>query len=185
MTRSNSSVAHLSRMFSTGMVSVLFLCAATSNGSTTVYKIKNPDGSVSYSDQPQDNAEVMQVEPVPTIPAIPVNRDAPDASAEPVESGLAYSIFQIKSPVNGSAFPSPEGSVEVNVVIEPSLHGDHTFEYWLNGTMKQSSQSTALELSDIERGTHTLQVRIIDSSGKAIDSRTSSFTVHRPMVKRP
>jgi hypothetical protein len=162
---------------------LLLLVAFSVNAATTVYKVKNPDGSISYSDVPQDNAEVMQVEPVPTVPAVPVDRSGYSATPEPADSGPAYTQFNIVAPANDQAFQSPEGSVDVRVLLEPSLQGSHSLEYWLDGALYQTSEAHALQLSDIDRGTHTLQVKIVDGTGQVIDNRSATFTVHRPIIK--
>ncbi|WP_156492594.1 DUF4124 domain-containing protein, partial [Oleiphilus sp. HI0080] len=47
----------------------LLLLSQPSLSATKVYKKVMPDGSISYSDEAQDDAEVLNVEPVPTVPA--------------------------------------------------------------------------------------------------------------------
>ena len=163
----------------------LFMLTATSlNAATTVYKVKNPDGSISYSDQPQDNAEVMQVEPVPTVPAVPVDRSLYDRKpADDVAPTNTYSNFAIISPANDQAFQSPEGIVEIRVALEPSLQDSHTLEYWFDGTLHQSTQAPAVQLNNVDRGTHKVQVKIVDGAGKVIENRSSTFTIHRPIAR--
>lgn len=170
-----------SRLFA---LTLLSLAATSLNAATTVYKVKNPDGTISYSDQPQDNAEVMQVEPVPTVPAVPVDRSLYDS--KPVDddaSANAYSSFVITSPANDQAFQSPEGIVEIRVALEPSLQDSHTLEYWFDGNLHQSTQAPAVQLNNVDRGTHTVQVKIVDGTGKVIENRSSTFTIHRPIAR--
>lgn len=171
---------HLLLRFSA--LALFTLTALTTNAATTVYKVKNPDGSISYSDQPQDNAEVMQVEPVPTVPAVPVNM-APANTPEQETEATAYSNFAIVAPASNEAFHSPEGTVEIRVTLEPSLQGDHTLEYWLDGKLHQSTQAKALQLNNVNRGTHSIQIKIVDSAGAVLDTRSASFTVHRPIAR--
>lgn len=165
-------------------LTLLSLAATSLSAATTVYKVKNPDGSISYSDQPQDNAEVMQVEPVPTVPAVPVDRSLYDSKpAEDVATGNAYKSFAITSPVNDEAFHSPEGVVEIRVALEPVLKDSHTLEYWLDGALHQRTQAPAVQLNNVDRGTHTVQVKILDGTGKVIENRSSTFTIHRPIAR--
>lgn len=159
------------------------LTVMSTHAATTVYKIKNPDGSISYSDQPQENAEVMQVEPVPTVPAVPVYLAPENVSEEDTSTAEAYRSFVIVAPGNNEAFHSPQGTVEIRVALEPSLQDGHMLEYWIDGKLHQSSQAHALQLSNVDRGTHTVQVKIVDTSGVVLENRSSTFTVHRPIAR--
>lgn len=164
-------------------LALLTLTAMSTQAATTVYKVKNPDGSISYSDQPQDNAEMMQVEPVPTVPAVPVNLAPANSPEEDTSTAQAYRNFAIVAPGNNEAFHSPQGTVEIRVALDPTLQDGHMLEYWLDGKLHQSSQAHALQLTNVDRGTHTVQVKIVDTSGVVLENRSSSFTVHRPIAR--
>lgn len=162
---------------------LLLLLSTSTFAATTVYKVKNPDGSVSYSDQPNNEAEVLQVEPVPTVPSVPVDRSGYNTPTQDVKTAATYRSFSILSPTQDQAFQSPEGSIEIRLALEPALQESHTLDYWLDGSLYQSTSSLALQLNNLDRGTHVLEVKIIDKAGQVIDSRNSSFTIHRPFIK--
>lgn len=173
-------ILHLTRCCT---LTLFTLTVMSTHAATTVYKVKNPDGSISYSDQPQDDAEVMQVEPVPTVPAVPVNFAPANAPDEDASTAQAYRNFAIVAPGNNEAFHSPEGTVEIRVALEPTLQDGHMLEYWVDGKLHQSSQAHALQLTNVDRGTHTIQVKIVDASGVVLENRSSAFTVHRPIAR--
>jgi hypothetical protein len=165
-----------------GFACLLLTLTLTVHAGTTVYKVRHADGSVSYSDVPSEQAEVMQVEPVTTIPA--VRLPAEGASPEPPEPvSAAYQSFDITAPAADSAFFSADGNVHVVVALTPALKPGHRLEYWLDGELKGSTPTPSITLNALFRGTHTLQVKIVDPGNNLIDSRQSSFTVQRPMVR--
>ncbi len=152
---------------------------------TTVYKVKHPDGSVTYSDAPIEGADVILVEPVPTIPAVKLPpKDAQQSKPEPMAEPQHYDKFTITQPAADSAFYSGDGQVSTSIELSPSLRSGHRLEYWLDGKLVSTTQATSIELGALFRGTHTLTVKILDARNKVVDSRANTFTVHRPTVKR-
>lgn len=177
-------VKHLSFLF---VVTGVLVSAqqAYSQGTTTVYKIKNPDGSVSYSDQPESNAEVMQVEPISTVPALRME-DVSDVSRErAAESKAIYSAFEITSPGHDTAFYSGNGQLSVTTKLTPALKRGHQYQFRLDGQTISTQKSGALVIPLVHRGTHTLSVAVLDQNLKTLISAASTFTIHRPKISRP
>jgi len=151
--------------------------------STTVYKKRMPDGSIQFSDQPSQNAETMQVEPVPTIPAL---RTAPpeQATKQATEAKELYAVFRFLEPENGASVWSGNGSVAVKLEVQPQLMGDHSIQISIDGQILSQQQSLELVVPGIERGTHQIEAAILDFRGKAIKTISQTITVHRPSVLR-
>lgn len=159
--------------------------AAWSQGTTTVYKIKNPDGSVSYSDQPQDDAEVMNVEPISTVPAFQAS-DIPSASKELAEDTKAiYTELDIVNPGHDTAFYSGNGQVTISTKLTPALRKGHQFQFRLDGQNLATQTSGSYTVPLVDRGTHTLVVSVVDRNLKTLISKSSTFTIHRPKISRP
>ena len=163
---------------------VLIMAASHAVGQTTkVYKIVNKDGSVSYSDQASQSAEELDIAPVSTIPALDIKSGAnitrPDkANKQP------YDTFKILAPENDSAFNSGSGSVTVTTSLAPALARRHMLSLYLDGTLISTQSSPSFQLDNIDRGTHSLTLKAINSAGKVLQSTSSTFTLHRPKVRR-
>ena len=149
---------------------------------TTVYKRIMPDGSVSYSDQASDQSETMEVAPVPTVPALETAPSRQQRSASP-KTGEVYQLLRVASPEHDSAFYSGNGSMTIDVEIEPALRRGHSLQLILDGQLISTQNSPNFALDLVDRGTHTVQINAIDRRGKIIKSAQSRFTIHRPIVR--
>lgn len=151
---------------------------------TTVYKVKNPDGSVSYSDEPVENAVKMDVEPVTTVPALQY-KDIPAAAKETVESKAAYTELDIVSPGHDTAFYSGNGVLNISTKLSPELKKGHQYLFTLDGKTIATQSAGSLTVDLVDRGTHTVTVSVVDRQLKTLISAASTFTIHRPKISRP
>lgn len=163
----------------------LLLLAQPSVSATKVYKKVMPDGSISYSDEAQENAEVLNVEPVPTVPAFKV----PPSEAKPVTETEQkpknfYASLTILSPEHDTAFNSGSGTVEVKIKNNPSLIRGHKYKIFLDSQLLSEQTESTFVTSNVDRGTHQLSVHIIDQAGRVLKSTTNTFTLHRPVLRK-
>lgn len=162
-------------------VSTSKLYAEESTSTTTVYKVTKPDGSISYSDQPQSNAVTLEVEPVPTIPAL---KPSPISfSSAPTDDSFLYQSLVISAPIDRSALHSGTGDITVSTILEPSLRAEDKLRFLLDGAEVALQKGASLLLTSLNRGTHTITVQVIDPQNKALISASSQFTVHRPIAR--
>lgn len=160
------------------------LCHAqeSNEATTTVYKVIKADGSVSYSDQPQAQAQKLEVAPVPTVPAY--RPPAPSNSSTPSYAMPAYKSLNIIEPANLSAFNSGSGNISVSVQAIPALKSGDSFRFLLNGESVATQTSPQLLLQTLSRGTHSLTVQLINPNSDVLLEASSSFTIHRPIIRR-
>lgn len=161
-----------------------FTTSAMAENTTRVYKTVNQDGSTTYSDQATGAAEAIDLKPVPTIPALDIKSGA-GLSTAAAQDKLPYSQFIITSPTANSAFYAGDGNVNVTLEIQPNLSRRHLLELYLDGTKVTTQASSQFQLTNVDRGTHRLTIKAINSAGKVLQSTNSSFTIHRPIKKRP
>jgi hypothetical protein len=149
-----------------------------------VYKRVNPDGSVEYSDQPIEGAEVMKVPKGSTftMPATPTSKAAP-ADRTPEETSVRYDSLEITRPMNDEAIRSNEGKLTALARVVPALDSNHRFRWNMDGAAVKDVNSPELRLNNLDRGTHTLQAEIVDADGKVvISSETISFHMMRHRI---
>lgn len=167
------------------LFALALLVTSTSFSATQVYKKVLPDGSTSFSDEEQENAELIMVEPVPTVPAfkVPPNSNASSNDDNNDNQSLNYNKLEILSPSNNAAFHTSSGTVEINIESTPELHSGHRFKIFLGNNLLAEQRGTQVVANNVPRGTHQLSVNIVDRSGSVIKSTNSRFTIHRPSIK--
>lgn len=149
---------------------------------TTVYKVIKADGSVSYSDQPQAQAQKLEVAPVPIVPAYQPNTATMPNTSSP--STPSYTSLDIIEPANLSAFNSGSGNMSVSVRAIPAIKPGDSFRFILDGQVVATQTKPQLLLQTLNRGTHSLTVQLISSHSNVLLESSSSFTIHRPVVRR-
>lgn len=160
--------------------------ATQTEQTTTVYKVINPDGSVSFSDQPAARSETLEISPVPTVPALSPQQinnayqEQPQAS-QPV---AYYQNLNIVSPADQSSFNSGSGDVSVVLEISPALANGHEVELRLDNKVIKRGSQTQFMIPTVSRGTHSIHAKILSPSGKVLKEASSTFTLHRPSILR-
>jgi hypothetical protein len=153
--------------------------------SATVYRWVDENGVTHYSDQPHENAEKVHVAAPQTFQA-PAVRAPPAQTAQPRTSSPAYQC-QVVAPANDDTFPNAQ-SVSTSVQVVPALQdGDQVF-LLMDGARVPGfpTQGGSFTISPIDRGQHTLQAVVQDTSGKVVcQSPSVSFTVLQPSVLNP
>ncbi len=158
-----------------------------------VYVNQTKDGT-EYTDTPSSNSQAVMVPPVNTItstqPAIPAT--APTTSLVPgnsvatssgtetppsTQNDTAYTTFEIVS-------PKPEENIQNQAVIsvefkvEPKLASSDKIQVMLdNKIVGTPSGMLYQEISNVERGTHTLAAMIVNSNNQTLKT-TSAITIY-------
>jgi hypothetical protein len=157
----------------------LFFLTPVSAG---VYRSLDADGNVVYTDKPSPDAEEIKIDKVQTIPA-----GADNFEYTPPEKPAVgdYTKLEIINPENDHVFTGNTGDVTVSVVIEPELNtenGDRLI-LTMDGKKAADSSSTSFSLTNLDRGTHTIEVYVVNKGGKSLmESTPVSFTMKRTSI---
>lgn len=169
----------------------LFLIAAATSAlialpaQAEVYRQVDANGNVTFTDEPDGNAERVEVKPVTTI-TMPkpetVKKQLQEDDGD-IGDPDAYKSVSFTSPADEEAFHSGSGNVEFRVTSNPPLRNGHQFEITLDGAPVGQTRSGSVSVSNIFRGTHSAGVNVINQSGERIYTGDNiSFTIHRPSV---
>lgn len=160
--------------------------SATTVAQTNVYKSVNKEGVVEYSDQPREGSEEIKVKNPQSI-TLPKGVDvfnAPDADKES-DNANVYQSIAITQPANDSAFNSGNGQVSISAETTPSLSNNDSIQLVVDGQKYNSNKSGSFSLSNVDRGTHQVQVNVINEAGEIlISSDITTFTLHRTNAPR-
>src|SRR5690606_37165022 len=99
------------------------------------------------------------------------------------EEAPAYETVAIAYPEPDSAVNSGSGDFSVIMNITPDLQGEHFLRLTLDGQAQPLTKGPAIPLSNVDRGTHTLSVDIVEGETVVQSAEPVSFTIHRPSVQ--
>ena len=169
-----------------GIFCWLMVLSVMAFAGTTVYQKKAPDGSVSFTDVPSPGATQVNLPKPQTFSSqagtMP-DRDNPVAVKSSVKTTVS-----ITSPTNKKLITqSQNGNVSVALEVKPRLGIGQLVQIYLDGSALGKPQtSTTMQLTNLNRGTHTLQAKIMNADGDVIaESETMSFDVQRTTMIAP
>ncbi|MGC8120920.1 DUF4124 domain-containing protein [Marinobacter sp. VGCF2001] len=148
-----------------------------------VYRHVDAYGNVTFSDEPMDGGEEVKVKPVTTItlPKPEVVQEPEQLRQQAQREGAAYQSVSFQYPSDEQAFHSGNGNVTFEVQSSPGLQESHRFEITLDGQPVGQSRSGTVTVNNIDRGTHSAGVHIVDGDGVRVKTGSPiTFTIHRP-----
>jgi hypothetical protein len=154
-----------------------------------VWKWKDENGVVHYSDQPGPGA--VRVDLHSQTFSSPDNGATASTSPRPRRANTSEQIYQnleIWKPEPDENFPNVGGQVEVRMSLEPSLKPSDTLALYLDGKrIEAADNSLDFTLTDVPRGAHSVMASVTDSNtGKVlIQSAAVNFFVQQASVARP
>jgi len=154
--------------------------------SATVYRWVDENGVVHYSDQPHENAEKVKVAPPQTYSAPRVQPQQASPSAPPPVANV-YQSCTVVSPANDATFPNAY-SVSTVVQVSPAPSNGDGVVLLLDGAPLPNFPRAggAYTISPVDRGAHSLQALVEDSSGKVLcQSPSVTFNVTQPSLLNP
>ena len=161
------------------LMSFALIALLGTNVSAEIYKWVDESGATIYSDTPHPDAEVIKTQDLNTYSPQPIRRSA--ESAPKKDDVIRYESVTIVEPTNDSAFWSTGAPIAVTVDVQPGLAGAHSLQLFIDGAPAgEPGKSTRFSIGDLDRGTHSVQAKIMDEGGSTVfESPSSSFTVHK------
>ena len=168
------------------------ICAAPAYAAE-IYRTVDKDGNVVFTDVPTgDRSESVELqktsEYTPVVqPSANRNgangerrRSLDDDEYPEEEVEITYSSLAITSPEHDAFFRNNAGNVRVAIQAVPALADAHQFELLLDGQRVQRSERNSITIPNVDRGTHTLAVRILGEAGDVLmESEPSTFHLGR------
>jgi hypothetical protein len=162
------------------------LCCVSMIAQADVYRWVDTNGNVIFSDQPHPDAEKIEIETLPSYTPVAIPESATEEHGE-TEAVPKYKVT-ILTPENDETIRNNAGLVNINAKVTPPLAQDRNDQLVikLDGQiLGEPSSSPNFTLSEVERGTHTTQVVVVDKDKKEIkSSKTITFHLQRVAVQR-
>ncbi|MDX1571795.1 MAG: DUF4124 domain-containing protein [Xanthomonadales bacterium] len=158
----------------------------------TIYKHVDEDGNVTYSDEPIENAEEIELAPLSVVEGRqrPVIEDS-SGNGQPADEGedeeaVVYTRFEITAPRSEETFWGPNASIYGVLRISPTLAPSHSIRYFLDGQKIAETRSIRVQLQDVVRGAHQFSAQIVDAEGNAqATAEPVTFYLQQPSVIPP
>lgn len=165
-----------------GIVATLSLPAQAAE----IYRTVDEDGNVVFTDIPpredDQNAEQIIIE---TPNSFAVDEAIPNADAwiveseedEEAEPPFSYLALEIVSPSDDEPVRENAGNITIVTNINPRLQRGHVARLLMDGAVIQEGAQASFSLANVDRGTHTIAVEIIDERGQVL-IRSDQSTFH-------
>jgi hypothetical protein len=106
-----------------------------------------------------------------------------ETSVQQDDAASSYTGFTIVSPTSEQAVRANDGNVTVQLSLQPELISGHIIVLKIDGEDGEAfntGNGMAVELSNLSRGQHTVEARVIDEKGSVlIQTGAVSFNVLR------
>ena len=159
---------------------LLFACIIALPASAEVFTYVDSQGNRVFTDQPKPgNARRVPLTKSNRIAAAPTRAAPLIAQSSPeAQVPLHYDVLRILVPEPDATIRSNAGEVIVSATNEPGLQPGHRYRLLLDGQpTAEPGASPVFPLSNIDRGSHTLSVEILDEQGRIVE-RTASQPFH-------
>ena len=153
-----------------------------------VYKWTNEEGVVIYSDIPQEGAERIRVDTGGRSADSRTGEKGEDQSGSAGEAeAVSYESLKITQPADDATVRSNEGTVTVSLSLSPTLGEGHEVKIILDGVeLEDGMKGTLFSLNNLNRGTHSLQTRVVDAEGtELISSDSINFHLRQASIIKP
>ena len=141
--------------------------AAASSSPTTIYKVVGKDGTIIFTDKPQENAEALAFDEKTqnVVTAAKVTPPPPTTLAPPKPN---YRVV-IKSPAPEATIRNNLGELTISAA-QPGAPKAPIYRLIFDDAPLASNSSGVFRLSGIHRGAHTYKVELTNNTGKTLAS---------------
>ena len=155
------------------------------------YKWKDARGNIQYGDQPPSGSKAEKV----AMPAITVIDNYADqwkpmefdnAAEEllkleepPQRKVSAYDKLEFIAPKANQSIRANDGDVSAMISVKPPLKAGHEIVFILDGKEVSKGSARTSNFTNLPRGSHTVNAKIVDQKGKPLKSSSVTFNVQR------
>jgi hypothetical protein len=138
-----------------------------------IYRSRDANGNVIFSDKAKASADEIEVAEPMTYQAPKITQKLSPPIGQDIDS-FSYLSITITSPKIDEAIRSNNGALTVSFTVKPPLQSGHSVQLILDGNLEQSTQdSTRFELDNVDRGTHSILLNIVDEKTRTVIKSSS------------
>ena len=159
--------------------------------SAQIFKYTDANGNTVFTDQPPEGQTTENIQLPATnsvsmpVPSLPTTSPA-DGSDSTASNAAPYSMLQLTGIPDDAAMRANNGTFSVGVDIQPRLSSNHRLRLLLDGQPHgQPSNVPRLQVTNADRGEHSLAVEVLNGDQSIQQSATSTFTIQRVNTSSP
>jgi hypothetical protein len=133
----------------------------------TIYKTTDANGNSHFTDAPQADAATVTLKPVNYYTAANTNNKQTNTAPAEKSNSTVYKQFVIASPKDQDTLQNTN-EVTVALQLQPTLKTGDSIEFLLDGHALPSTTATNITLSELTRGEHKLQARLLNAEKKLL-----------------
>ena len=159
-------------------IGIALLVAAA--GAAPIYKTTDANGNVVYTDDPGDRpATALELPELTIVPATPITGPTPGSTETRTVPEPAPNISLLE-PEAEATVRSNTGDLEIVARVDRPLGDGDLFEALIDGTVRGRNAAGVFALTGIDRGAHSVSVRLVDETGEVrASSESHNFYLHR------
>ncbi len=160
---------------------IAFLCLASAGlSATTLYKVVDKDGSVTFTDVPRPGATPVVIGKA-NVADTSSNVLRNNSQPKTVQIQYPDYVLSMNSPANGATIRNNFGRINVSATLSPQGAGQ--FQLFLDDSLVETSGTPVFQLENVDRGEHHLQIKFLHNSGKILASTQKRVVyLHRTSV---
>lgn len=161
----------------------LGLILLSNNGWAQIYSYTDASGQQVFTDRPPAAQQGQPVELSPTNRMPAGQRLIKLQPPAAVQQQLApppplYQALHLLNPQPEATLRNSNRTISIAVSSEPDLLPGHSYQALLDGAIHGApSRSTYWQINDIDRGSHQLQIVLLDADGTRL-LQTDAITIH-------
>lgn len=152
-----------------------------------IYKYTDAQGNTVFTNQPPEgiSAERVELPPANTVTIQPSAAPPPLPTSDP--AGQApYQRLTVAGVPDEAALRANNGTFVVSAELAPPLQRGHQLRFLLDGIPQAApGNATSLQLNNVERGEHRLEVEVLRNGRVIQRSEPAVFTVQRVNTSSP
>ncbi len=166
-------------------------CSGATAEERTIYRSIDANGNPVFTDMPPrdgQTAEEIKIKVTSGNSYAASTARTPytgnTSGSEAPTTGALYSL-DIISPANDETIRDNSGSVSISAATTPVLRRGHSLRLVMDGTLTDlPADGTVFDLSNVDRGSHTIAVAVVDRAGNVLaQGEPSTFHLQRYSVQ--
>lgn len=168
-------------------LALTLLCLLSLPAAAQIYEYTDENGTPVYTNQPPEGIKVEEVElpPANTVSIEPVASEAPPTEIDVAAASQPYRVLAIAGIPDAAALRANNGTFSVSARLDPALQPTHRLRFILDGTPVMTGSATSVQLNNVPRGEHSLQVQVLSGQQVLQSSAVETFTVQRVSTSSP
>ena len=168
------------------LLTACLLCTLALPAAAQIYKYTDSNGNTVFTNQPPEGQATESVELKPTNTVVQQKSATAEPPSQPEANQPIYRRLALINLPSEDALRANNGTFTVDVDIEPRLRPGHSLRLLLDDRPHgQPSTVPRLQVTNADRGDHSLAVEVLSGDQHILQSEPRTFTVQRISVNSP